>query len=74
MKYPLVLKNAGKGYLSVIENLNVSELGCSKEDIIIVIGDTARVPISGSSTASRGTSMVWHALQRMKEPFKEKAL
>lgn len=65
-------EECGQGLLAVIENLTVSELGCSKEDIVIVIGDTARVPISGSSTASRGTSMVWHALQRMKEPFKKK--
>ena len=65
-------EECGQGLLSVIENLTMSELGCGPEDISIVIGDTERVPISGSSTASRGTSMVWHALQRMKEPFKKK--
>lgn len=64
-------EECGQGLLSVIENLTMSELGCSQEDISIVIGDTDRVPVSGSSTASRGTSMVWHALQRMKEPFKK---
>ena len=65
-------EECGQGLVSVIENLTVSEIGCSPEDISIVIGDTNRVPISGSSTASRGTSMVWQSLQHMKEPFKKK--
>ncbi|MGN1387679.1 MAG: xanthine dehydrogenase subunit D [Bacillus sp. (in: firmicutes)] len=65
-------EECGQGLLSVIENIVVEEIGCSKQDIQIVIGDTALVPMSGSSTASRGTSMVWHSVQRMKEPFKNK--
>ncbi len=67
-------EECGQGLLSVIENLVTQELGCNKEDIKIVIGDTARVPVSGSSTASRGTSMVWQSLQRLKGPFKERVL
>lgn len=67
-------EECGQGLLSVIENLVVEELGCSKEDIKIVIGDTAVVPSSGSITASRGTSVVWQSLQKMKVPFKEKIL
>lgn len=59
----------GQGILAVIENLVTDELGCSPEDLQIMIGDTAKVPISGSSTASRGTSMVWQALQLMKPLF-----
>ncbi|WJQ09318.1 xanthine dehydrogenase subunit D [Geobacillus stearothermophilus] len=64
----------GQGLLSVIEQLVIKEIGCSANDIKITIGDTDRVPRSGSSTASRGTSMVWHALQRMKDPFKKRLL
>lgn len=64
----------GQGLLSVIERLVIKEIGCSANDIKITIGDTDRVPRSGSSTASRGTSMVWHALQRMKDPFKKRLL
>lgn len=67
-------EECGQGLLAVIENLVVEELGCSTEDVEIVIGDTALVPASGSSTASRGTSMVWQALQRMKQPFKKKLI
>lgn len=64
----------GQGLLFVIEQLVIKEIGCSANDIKITIGDTDRVPRSGSSTASRGTSMVWHALQRMKDPFKKRLL
>lgn len=65
-------EECGQGLLSVIENIVVEEIGCNSSDIKIVIGDTALVPMSGSSTASRGTSMVWHSVQRMKEPFNNK--
>lgn len=64
-------EECGQGLVSVIENLTIQEIGCGQEDMEIVIGDTERVPISGSSTASRGTSMVWHSLKRLKEPFKK---
>ncbi|WP_426983311.1 xanthine dehydrogenase subunit D [Bacillus cabrialesii] len=62
-------EECGQGILAVIEHIVIEELGCAAEDISIVIGDTAKVPKSGSSTASRGTSMVWHAIQRLKKPF-----
>nr|WP_240758482.1 xanthine dehydrogenase subunit D [Lysinibacillus sp. SGAir0095] len=65
-------EECGQGLLSVIENLVIEEVGCSPQDIKIVIGDTSVVPVSGSSTASRGTSIVWQSLQKMKEPFKKK--
>ncbi|MCP3029909.1 xanthine dehydrogenase subunit D [Halobacillus sp. A1] len=62
-------EEAGQGILGVIETIVTEELGCSVSDLSVVIGDTSLVPSSGSTTASRGTSMVWHALQKMKEPF-----
>lgn len=62
-------EEAGQGILAVIETITTEQLGCAKEDLSIVIGDTAVVPSSGSTTASRGTSMVWHSLQRLKKPF-----
>ena len=67
-------EECGQGLVSVIENLVIEEIGCGQEDIKIVIGDTSVVPMSGSSTASRGTSIVWQSLQKMKEPFKKKIL
>ncbi|OES46457.1 xanthine dehydrogenase subunit D [Domibacillus iocasae] len=67
-------EEAGQGILGVIEAITTEQLGCAKEDISIVIGDTSLVPSSGSTTASRGTSMVWHSLQRLKKPFLQKLL
>ncbi|WP_412920190.1 xanthine dehydrogenase subunit D [Mesobacillus foraminis] len=62
-------EECGQGILAVIETIMVEELSCGVEDLEIVIGDTAAVPHSGSTTASRGTSMVWLAVQRMKKDF-----
>ncbi|MFB5662834.1 xanthine dehydrogenase subunit D [Alteribacillus sp. HJP-4] len=62
-------EEAGQGILAVIETIVTSELGCDAEDLMISIGDTDKVPVSGSTTASRGTSMVWHAVERMKHHF-----
>ncbi len=67
-------EECGQGLLSVIENLTTEEFACTKEDIKIIIGDTDAVPVSGSSTASRGTSMVWHSLKKLKGPFQDKVL
>ncbi|GAJ99164.1 LOW QUALITY PROTEIN: xanthine dehydrogenase, molybdenum binding subunit [Geomicrobium sp. JCM 19055] len=65
-------EEVGQGIVAVIEELTIAALQCDEDDITITIGDTNRVPHSGSTTASRGTSMVWHALERMKQEFKEK--
>ncbi|MFC7063771.1 xanthine dehydrogenase subunit D [Halobacillus seohaensis] len=62
-------EEAGQGILGVIETIVTEEIGCSAADLSIVIGDTALVPSSGSTTASRGTSMVWHAIKKMKSDF-----
>ncbi|WP_040206074.1 xanthine dehydrogenase subunit D [Neobacillus jeddahensis] len=63
-------EECGQGLLGVIEALVMKEFACEASDIRMVIGDTALVPVSGSSTASRATSMVWHALERMKDSFR----
>lgn len=67
-------EECGQGILAVIETLFIEEFECSVDDLRISIGDTSLVPVSGSSTASRATSMVWHALQRMKNSFREQIL
>lgn len=67
-------EEAGQGILSVIETIVTEELGCDVADLKIVIGDTNLVPSSGSTTASRGTSMVWTAVRKMKPAFQEKIL
>lgn len=59
----------GQGLLGTLEKMLIDHFNCRSEDIEIIIGDTDRVPPSGSSTASRTTNMVWKALQNLKRPF-----
>ncbi|SDY18410.1 xanthine dehydrogenase D subunit [Evansella caseinilytica] len=59
----------GQGLLTTIEILLQDHFHCAAEDLEIVIGDTDRVPPSGSSTASRTTNSVWQALNNVREPF-----
>nr|WP_018931880.1 xanthine dehydrogenase subunit D [Gracilibacillus lacisalsi] len=67
-------EEAGQGILNVIETIVTEELNICSNDLQVVIGDTKKVPSSGSTTASRGTSMVWHAVNRMKNDFQKKIL
>lgn len=53
------LDEIGQGLLAVIRNTVAAELGCGHDDIRPVTGDTAATPESGSTTASRGTYVVW---------------
>lgn len=59
----------GQGLYAALTLMLQDCFGCAADDIRIVIGDTDRVPSSGSSTASRATTMMWRALQRLKPPF-----
>ncbi|MFC5532402.1 xanthine dehydrogenase subunit D [Cohnella yongneupensis] len=64
----------GQGLLATLELMMIEQFGFAAEDVRIIIGDTDLVPHSGSSTASRATSMMWKALRRLKEPFETKLL
>ncbi|WHY78654.1 xanthine dehydrogenase subunit D [Neobacillus sp. WH10] len=68
------VEEIGQGILSVIETLLVKAFNCQRNDLQIVIGDTELVPPSGSTTASRSTTMIWLAIERMKKPFVEQIL
>ncbi|GGA15713.1 putative xanthine dehydrogenase subunit D [Paenibacillus marchantiophytorum] len=59
----------GQGLYAALTLMLQDIFGCAADDIVIVIGDTDRVPSSGSSTASRATTMMWRALQRLRPPF-----
>lgn len=59
----------GQGLIASLEQMLIEQYGFAAGDLRIVIGDTDAVPDSGSTTASRATSMMWKSLQRMKEPF-----
>ncbi|MFD0694371.1 xanthine dehydrogenase subunit D [Paenibacillus sp. GCM10027628] len=59
----------GQGLYAALTLMLQDFFGCTAADVRIVIGDTDRVPVSGSSTASRATTMMWRALQKLKPPF-----
>ena len=61
------LDEIGQGLLTLIRATVAAELGCARSDVEAVTGDTARAPESGSTTASRGTYVVW-ASTRMAAP------
>ena len=65
-------EECGQGLLSTIEMIMTESFACSAEDIEITIGDTAKVPHSGSSTASRATNMVWTGIKKLKGKWCEK--
>lgn len=67
-------EECGQGLISTIDMIMTETFDCLSDDIEIVIGDTAKVPHSGSSTASRATNMVWQGVKRLKEPWLEKVL
>ncbi|MDZ5784167.1 xanthine dehydrogenase subunit D [Marinococcus luteus] len=67
-------EECGQGIVAVIETVMKNTFSCNEEDIEITIGDTNKVPVSGSTTASRGTSMVWTAVENMKASFRRQLL
>lgn len=64
----------GQGLLAALEQMLIEQFGFASSDLRLVVGDTDIVPDSGSTTASRATSMMWKALQHMKPAFVEKLL
>lgn len=67
-------EECGQGIVAVIETVMKDTFSCNEEEIEITVGDTNKVPISGSTTASRGTSMVWTAVENMKISFRRQLL
>lgn len=59
----------GQGLIATMEQMLIEQFGFAADDLRIVIGDTDVVPDSGSSTASRSTSMMWMALKRLHPDF-----
>ncbi|RIX51717.1 xanthine dehydrogenase subunit D [Paenibacillus nanensis] len=55
----------GQGVIATLELMLMERFRCSADDLSIVIGDTAKVPHSGSSTASRSTTIAHMALSKL---------
>lgn len=64
----------GQGLIATLELMLIETFGFAADDLRIIIGDTDVVPDSGSSTASRATSMICKSVQNMKGPFAEQLL
>ncbi|POF30833.1 molybdopterin cofactor-binding domain-containing protein [Roseibium marinum] len=68
------LDEMGQGLLPSIQAAVADRLGCAREDIRPVVGDTSATPDSGSTTASRGGYVVWKGTELMAPPFEAKLL
>ncbi|SFS62324.1 xanthine dehydrogenase subunit D [Paenibacillus sp. BC26] len=62
-------EECGQGLLASLELMLLEQFGFAPSDLRLVIGDTDAVPDSGSTTASRATTMMWKSLQQLKPPF-----
>ncbi|TYC58993.1 molybdopterin-dependent oxidoreductase [Rhodobacterales bacterium] len=68
------LDEMGQGLLPSIQAAVADRLGCAREDIRPVVGDTLRTPDSGSTTASRGGYVVWKGTELMVPAFADSML
>ncbi len=66
------LDELGQGLLTLVKATVAAELGCARQDVEAVTGDTAAAPDSGSTTASRGTYVVWATTRRAAPEFADK--
>jgi CO/xanthine dehydrogenase Mo-binding subunit len=57
------LDEFGQGLVAAVQSAVAQVLGCAREDVLAVFGDTGATPDSGSTSASRGTYVVWKAAQ-----------
>nr|WP_281380239.1 molybdopterin cofactor-binding domain-containing protein [Prosthecomicrobium pneumaticum] len=49
----------GQGALAMIQAVVAGALGCDRDDVRPIVGDTALTPESGSTTAARATFVAW---------------
>jgi len=66
------LDEMGQGLLALVVGAVSAELGCGRDDARPVIGDTSNGLDSGSTTAARGTYVVWRTLRLAGPVFADK--
>ncbi|WP_234889318.1 molybdopterin cofactor-binding domain-containing protein [Agrobacterium vitis] len=64
------LDEMGQGLLAAICAAISAELGCARRDVLPLIGDTLLAPDSGSTTASRGSHVVWASVRLAAPEFR----
>lgn len=68
------LDEMGQGLVPAVASAVSSALGVVREDVRVVFGDTRSTPDSGSTTASRGTYIVWKGAQLTAPGFRQALL
>jgi CO/xanthine dehydrogenase Mo-binding subunit len=63
------LDEMGQGAVAAIQATVAAALGCDRDDVLPVLGDTGRTPDSGSTSASRGTYVIWKSATVMAPDF-----
>lgn len=63
------LDEMGQGLHALIKASVAEALGCARDDVRPLTGDTRLAPESGSTTASRGTYVVWASAQMAAAEF-----
>ncbi len=63
------LDEMGQGVMPAIQAAVSAALGCARSDVVPVVGDTALAPESGSTTAARGTYVIWRTAHEAGKPF-----
>jgi CO/xanthine dehydrogenase Mo-binding subunit/CO/xanthine dehydrogenase FAD-binding subunit len=58
------LDEMGQGLVASLHAAVADRLGCAREDVLAVFGDTGTTPDSGSTTASRGGYVVWQGVEQ----------
>lgn len=64
----------GQGITATLELMLMERFGCGADDLSIVIGDTDKVPHTGSSTASRSTTIAHMALSKLHPQLAERLI
>lgn len=68
------LDEMGQGLIPAVASAVSNALGLTREDVRVVFGDTRATPDSGSTTASRGTYIVWKGAQLTAPGFRHALL
>lgn len=68
------LDEMGQGLVPAVASAISGALDVAREDVRVVFGDTQRAPDSGSTTASRGTYIVWKGAQLTAPGFRQALL
>ncbi len=55
----------GQGVMALIQSAVAGEMGCARDDVTALVGDTNAAPDSGATIASRSATIVWHVARAL---------